>query len=263
MVVVVGVAVVMLAGFLVMRSVVGSGTDYAGEGTGSVAVRVAPGDSVSQIAKALADADVVKTAGAFVDVARADERAQSLPPGTYTLREQMSAQAALDLMLDPASRRASRLVVPEGQRVTETIAAAAKASGIPVEEFERVLAEPTSYGLPAMAEGKPEGFLFPATYDLTTDATARSILTQMTRRFDQAAKTVGPGGGCRGARPVPARRRHRGQHPGDRVRPAGLPEGRPGHLQPAGQRDARSSWTRRSTTRSASTSSTSPPSSWP
>jgi UPF0755 protein len=95
----------------------------------------------------------------------------------------MSSRAALDLLLDPLSRAVKRLTIPEGLRVTEIISLAVQVSGIEKQEFLDVLAEPTSYGLPLIANGNPEGFLFPATYEISKDATATSILSQMTARW--------------------------------------------------------------------------------
>jgi UPF0755 protein len=71
--------------------------------------------------------------------------------------------------------------------VAETVAVLSKATGIPAATFRAVLARPDSYGLPDMAHGKPEGYLFPATYDITPQTDAVRLLSAMTRRFGQAA----------------------------------------------------------------------------
>ncbi len=112
---------------------------------------------------------------------RASDRA------TYTLRLQMSGASAVELMLDPASRADSRLVLPEGLRLIQTIEAASKASGLPLSEFEQIIDNPGVLGLPSWAEQRPEGFMFPATYDLAGDETAEQILTTLVERFDLAA----------------------------------------------------------------------------
>ena len=49
---------------------------------------------------------------AFTSAAEEDPRSRSIQPGTYRLREQMSGQSALALMLDPQSR-VGRVTVPE------------------------------------------------------------------------------------------------------------------------------------------------------
>ena len=45
-------------------------------------------------------------------------------------------------------------------------------------------------GLPAFANGKAEGYLFPATYEVLPHETALGVLKGMVQRFDQEAATV-------------------------------------------------------------------------
>lgn len=165
-------------------------SDYSGEGSGEVQVIVARGASLTAIGQALADAGVVSSASAFVEAAKANDAASTIGPGLYTLREQMSGASAIALMLDPASRADSRLVLPEGLRLNQTIRAASQASGIPIAEFEQVLENPGVLPLPAWAEQRPEGFMFPATYDLAGDETAEQILSTLVQRFDRSAASL-------------------------------------------------------------------------
>ncbi len=162
-------------------------TDYAGEGVGEVDIIVARGDTLTAIGQTLTDAGVVRSVDAFIDAAEANEAAASIGPGTYTLRLQMSGASAIDLMLDPISRADSRLVLPEGLRLPQTIEAAAQTSGLPLSEFEQVIDNPGLLPLPPWAEQRPEGFMFPATYDLAGDETAEEILATLVTRFDQSA----------------------------------------------------------------------------
>ena len=171
----------------------GGGTaevEFAGEGFGEVEVVVARGDTLTAIGQTLADAGVVSSVKAFVDAAQANEAAASIGPGTYTLRQQMSGDSAVSLMLDPVSRADSRLVLPEGLRLSQTIEAASSATGIPPSEFEQVLENPGVLPLPSWAEQRPEGFMFPATYDLVGDETAEQILSTLVGRFDQSAVSL-------------------------------------------------------------------------
>lgn len=170
----------------VLRASTG-GDDYPGPGTGSVTIVVKKGDSLTAMGTALAEAGVVKSADAFVSAAEANEASGTIGPGTYTLRRQMSGDGAVALMLDPLSRASSRLVLPEGLRLTQTIDAASQATKIPVSEFEAVLQDPAQLKLPSWANDRPEGFMFPASYDLTGDETARSLLRTFVKRFEQAS----------------------------------------------------------------------------
>jgi UPF0755 protein len=160
--------------------------DYSGQGTGSVEVKVEDGDSLSAIATRLVDAGVIASADPFVEAAEADAAATGIQPGTYALRERMSGQAALDLMLDPAALQVFRVTIPEGTTVAATLARISEDTGVPLAALEAAAADPTAIGLPDWAAGKPEGLLFPATYDFQPDATPADMLGAMVTRGLQA-----------------------------------------------------------------------------
>ncbi len=192
---VVGIVVLValiIVGFLAVRGLTSdsSPTDYEGTGTGVVTVIVEQGDSLTAIGRRLTEAGVVLTADAFVAAAEADERATRIGPGRYELREQMSGAAALDLMLDPVSRQSSRVVLPEGLRLDQTVEILAEASGLPRVDFEQALENPGELGLPRWAQDRPEGFMFPATYELTGAETASGLLSSLVRRFEESARNL-------------------------------------------------------------------------
>lgn len=162
--------------------------DYTGDGDGEVTIQIEEGDTSAQIGAKLVEADVVKSEKAFNESAAADSRILSIQPGFYTLRHHMSAQAAVALLLDPAAR-AGHVTVPEGQIAKDTIALLAEGTGIPADDFNAVLADPSGIGLPDYAHGKVEGFLYPATYDFPTDATATDVLSTMVDTFKTNADT--------------------------------------------------------------------------
>ena len=183
---VVALVAVALGAFVGLRSLTAP-SDFQGEGSGSVTVVVKKGDSLSAIGRTLAAAGVVADDSAFVDAASGDPRAQGIAPGTYVLRSGMSGQAAVALMLDPESRKVAKVAVPEGLRLDKALAIAAKATGIPLADLKAAAAKASSLGLPEYADGNPEGFLFPATYEFQPDVTADTVVKTMIGRFDQAA----------------------------------------------------------------------------
>lgn len=185
-------AALVVGAVTVGRSLLGGSDveDYAGAGTGEVTVEVADGDTAGDVGSTLAEADVVASRAAFFEVAAADPRATSIAPGFYRLRLQMSAQQAFELLLDPTSRVVGRVTIAEGLTVPQTLAELAEATGIPQADFEAAAEQPQSLGLPAYAEGRLEGFLFPATYEVPPGATAPQVLKLLVDRFKQAAQTV-------------------------------------------------------------------------
>ncbi len=164
-----------------------SPTDFPGPGVGEVTVEVAAGDTAADIAKTLTEANVVASTTAFVDAAVADDRSLGIQPGFYQLKHEMSAEQALALLLDPASRVETEVVIPEGLRVDQIVDRLVDATELPRSDFEALLANPKTIGLPAFAQGNPEGFLFPATYTFGPQPTAKEVLTAMVDRFDVAA----------------------------------------------------------------------------
>jgi len=187
----VGVALAMITISVLLLRGSPPAEDYAGGGTGEVTVIVARGDTLTAIARKLEESGVVLAADSFINAASVDERAASIGPGKYTMRRQMDSMQALELMLDPASRADSRLVLPEGLRLEQTVEASVESTGIPKAKFQEALRSPQTLGLPDWAKDRPEGFMFPATYDVAGDETAEMLLRSFVKRFNQASAEVG------------------------------------------------------------------------
>ncbi|MGW3044964.1 endolytic transglycosylase MltG [Kitasatospora sp. NPDC001159] len=156
--------------------------DYAGQGNGSVQVSVPEGAGLSQIASALVRNGVVASSLAFTRAAKGSAAAAGrIQPGTYTLRQKMSAVAALAVLIDPAN--ANGLTIPEGWRCYQIYAAIDKKLKLPEGTTQRTAKEQgAELGLPDFANGSPEGYLFPATYSVTDGTTALDMLKQMVYR---------------------------------------------------------------------------------
>lgn len=168
--------------------------DYSGNGSGTATVRVLQGDSGEAIANKLYAAGVVKTAKAFARVAATSSAAGSIQPGTYTLHKKMSASAALAMLVDPGNLKVVKVTIPEGLWKAEIVRILAKASHRPVSAYTKVLAKPARLGLPAVARGHVDGWLFPATYSFDPSAGAFDQLSQLisTARTELARAKVRP-----------------------------------------------------------------------
>lgn len=177
------------AGFFAYTSFLKPAPDYAGDGTGSVMVVVRPGDGIPAIGESLQAADVVQSARAFVSAASDDPRARGIQPGTYRMRTQMSAKAALAILVDPANRTGV-ITIPEGSRASRVAEIAAAVTGLPVADFLAVMRSPSGLGLPAYAKGSVEGFLFPSTYDVGEKPNATQVLAAMVAKYKEVAARV-------------------------------------------------------------------------
>jgi UPF0755 protein len=173
-------------------------TDYDGDGSGEVQVVVKTGDTGSTIGDTLAAQDVVKTSKAFYQAVVRSGTEVVFQPGTYTLRKQMSAASALQMLQDPASQIQAKVTIPEGQTVAQAFELVAEATGTPVADLQAAAQDRAALGIPAQAPNI-EGYLFPATYDFPPGTSATDMVKAMVGRTFQALDKAG----------VPAADRHR------------------------------------------------------
>jgi UPF0755 protein len=165
--------------------------DYPGPGQGNVQVQVVQGESLAAVGRDLKSKDVVASVDAFLQAANANQNSSKLQPGFYGLRKKMSASEALTILLDPAGRIQSKVALPEGLRMDETLKRLASSSKISLADFEKELKNAKDLGLPAYAKSNPEGFLFPATYEVTPNDTASDVLKQLFQSYARAAEKTG------------------------------------------------------------------------
>ncbi|MEU8625535.1 endolytic transglycosylase MltG [Streptomyces sp. NPDC048669] len=91
------------------------------------------------------------------------------------------------LTREPTTERTRSLVIPEGWRASQVYEAVDKVLDEPSGTAEKAVAT-ADLPLPAAAKGNPEGYLFPATYPVTSGTTPESLLRYM---VDTAVKRFG------------------------------------------------------------------------
>ncbi|SDR92711.1 UPF0755 protein [Nocardioides scoriae] len=153
--------------------------DYDGPGSGQVIYQVKEGETSTDIARGLKDAGVVASVDAFNTAAREEASSRNIQVGYYELKAKMKASEALAVLVDPANLVQSLVTVPEGARVRQVADAIVKRTDITRKAVNRALADADAIGLPAEAQGNPEGYLFPATYTVPPRTTAAQLLGQM------------------------------------------------------------------------------------
>jgi UPF0755 protein len=164
--------------------------DFSGPGTGTVVVQIKPGQFADQIGLTLASDGVVASARAFSNAAKASPQGNALEPGFYKVRKHMQASLALALLLKPSTRVETKITVPEGFRVAQIITRLGQETG-DLKGYQQAIAHPADLGLPAFANGKPEGYLFPATYEIPPKTTPTAVLKGMVAKFNQNAQSIG------------------------------------------------------------------------
>jgi uncharacterized YceG family protein len=158
--------------------------------TGAVSVTVPSGSDAGKIGKILESAGVIDSARLFEANATVTMRRGKLHPGKYQLPRGMSNGAAIEaLMQGPKARivKTFKFTLPEGRSRRENIPAVDKA-------FEgdygkattsaRFVRRARQLGAPRNARTL-EGFLFPATYQMITGATASDLVERQLDAFHE------------------------------------------------------------------------------
>ena len=161
----------------------GAPADYPGPGTGKVTIEVEEGASGSQIAQTLEEAGIVADATLFAELAASDPDGSLIQPGTYVMRREMSSEGALELLIAGDQRVSYAVTIPEGLTVEEILDRVAAESQISRKALRKAASRPQDLNLPEYANGKLEGYLFPAQYDIPPGTTATEALTMMVDRF--------------------------------------------------------------------------------
>lgn len=162
--------------------------DYEGSGTGEVDFIINEGDTGEDIAKNLVTAGVTKSFDAFYDLILKTD--PTFVPGVFKLKSHMSAQAALDALLDPANQLHNTVLVTEGQVQADVFAELESVLGLSASELDSLGTQPGLFGLPAEATTL-EGFLFPATYQFDPGVTPKQALQTMVDRTMKALDDAG------------------------------------------------------------------------
>ena len=208
-------ALILGIGFIVHKVSGGSSanSDYNGNGNGRVVVQVLPGTAVD-IGNTLVKDRVVKTVGAFTDAANADPRSRSIQPGFYALHRQMSAAAAITLLLDPSARAEARVTIPEGTSTRRTLKLVSQATGIKLADLQAAAKQPQALGLPSWIsispEGYPEGYPVPGDLPGPAERQGDGRPEDVGGSLQPGGQLDQPGAGCGRARQDTEPDRHGG-----------------------------------------------------
>ncbi|MFH9979638.1 endolytic transglycosylase MltG [Streptomyces sp. NPDC017179] len=190
-----GTAGVVYYGYQFYQNRFGAAPDFAGDGINeTVTVEIPKGAGGYDIGRVLKAAGVVKSVDAFV--AAQAKNPTPIQDGIYTLRKQMSAASAVELMLSPKSR--SNLVLAEGLRNTAIYTLIDKRLELPEGTTAGVAnKEYKNLGLPSWALDHPnlkdplEGFLYPSSYAVAKGQKPEAVLKEMVSRANGKYNELG------------------------------------------------------------------------
>ncbi|WP_284974548.1 endolytic transglycosylase MltG [Arthrobacter sp. efr-133-TYG-104] len=163
-------------------------TDYPGPGTGSVTITVPAGSGPKQVAADLVANNVVANADAFVKefVAEGGE----LAPGDFTFRTQMKNKDAAAILLNKDASKVMYFALSAGLRISESLDAISKGSGIPLQQLNALNQAPGQFGLPAKAKNL-EGYLAPGEYRFDLGTSAKDIIQKLVNTTLDELKSQG------------------------------------------------------------------------
>ena len=165
--------------------------DYQGAGEEELSVRIPTGASVNEVGEILVEEDVVKSEKAFKEAVRDAPNEVTIQAGQYPLKKHMSAAKAVQVLADPDNIRHARVTLTEGLTMDEQFDLLAKASDLPRKDFETAATKNADkLNLPSWAKNRPEGFLFPDTYEIADNPTAGDILRNQTKQFTKVSDTL-------------------------------------------------------------------------
>lgn len=161
---------------------------FAGPGSGKVIVSIPKGSSSSKIGSILAHDGVVSSSFFFDARALLAGKRSSLHSGRFALKRDMSYSAAIDALSKPPPRViAVKVVIPEGytrRQIADLVAEDALAGSYLAATKRSTVLDPAHYGAPAGTRDL-EGFLFPATYELTAGAPVKRLVDEQLTAFRQ------------------------------------------------------------------------------
>ncbi|MDR2133139.1 MAG: endolytic transglycosylase MltG, partial [Clostridiales Family XIII bacterium] len=153
----------------------------------SVSVTIPQGASTRAIAELLEETGLIRNKTLFRIKSRIDGRDGNYKAGVYLLARDMSMRQIMEDLETSAKAETERFTVPEGLTVGQTAEALEKAGLVVAADFLAEI-ETGDFGGYRFLDGDAgglEGYLYPETYEVYANATARDLIDRMLSHFDK------------------------------------------------------------------------------
>lgn len=151
-------------------------------------VTIPPGTGTAEIAGILEKNNIIKNPEVFKFQSKTKGYDGKYKAGQYSLSPGMSMEEIMKILV-AGKANTVRFTIPEGYDIKRTTEKLSKEGLINADAFEREIESGTfNYRFLADAPAGPnrlEGFLFPDTYDIFTDANEHDIIDKMLYQFDK------------------------------------------------------------------------------
>ena len=159
----------------------------AGDDAKPMYVQIKPGMTAGEIGELLQEKGVIMSKYRFWFVAKLNGADSSFKTGNYVFQPHMETRDVLQQLVQGSSL-VLRFTIPEGYNVNEIAKALAEKGIVNQKDFLREAKSfaPYDYMTGDSREAyRAEGFLFPDTYEIRSDAGAADVLKLMAGEFDQ------------------------------------------------------------------------------
>jgi len=167
----------------------GESLEYeAGQATGEARVTIVAGDTGQSVSPKLFEAGVTKASNSLYKYMVDNAVGFTFQPGVYKLQQQMSSEAVLTALKDPANRLDNSVQLREGLTLKQSLDIISEQTSIPRADLDAAVATPSTYGVTASTL---EGWIFPATYDFDEGVTAQQVIDRMVTRTIESLDKAG------------------------------------------------------------------------
>ena len=186
-----GFFVLLLLVFLALRSVIYPLILKPAGGSENVKIKIEPTNTVSDVASLLATKQVIRSSWIFVILARW-QGVEGFPPGEYELRQGMGASQVLNTLRQGPKIKEYVVTIPEGFTIEQITGRISTETGIDEVEFRRLTKTSAhsenfeSYSfLSENSTETLEGYLFPKTYTITEEHSAKDFIRIMLDQYQK------------------------------------------------------------------------------
>lgn len=155
------------------------------------AFEIREGQSAVEIGRALEQQGLIRSALVFRLIVQSRNAEAKLGRGTYVLGSSMTTGQIVDALLAGPATRGRVFTIPEGWRAIQVGDHLERLGYVKATDFLEVVAKPERVApfnhligdVPSL-----EGYLFPETYEIDSDAKSEAIVQRMVREFDRRMK---------------------------------------------------------------------------
>lgn len=157
----------------------------------NVKIKLEPTSTVSDVASLLETKQVIRSSWIFVILARW-QGVEGFPPGEYELRQNRSASQVLNTLRQGPKIKEYAITIPEGFTIEQIAGRISKETGVDEGEFKRLTQTSAhsenfeSYSfLSENGTETLEGYLFPKTYIITEEHSAKDFIQIMLDQYQK------------------------------------------------------------------------------